>query len=1092
MGKDAVAQRGVDDLVLMPKITEADIVANLEKRYYIDLIYTNIGPVLISVNPYKKIEALLTEECLFSYRGRYRHELPPHVYSLAEEAYRGVKSERINQCVIISGESGAGKTECSKLVMQYIAAVSGNSGGIEFVKRVILESNPLLEAFGNAKTLRNNNSSRFGKYFEIHFNKMGEPAGGRITNYLLEKSRVTFQTVGERCFHIFYQLLSGSSDQEANELMLYGPENFHNLNQSQCYVVDGTDDVKEFADTRNAMDVMQITKQEQTSVFKLLAGILHLGNVSFYDTGKGSAAVADENVLALAAQFLQVEAFALQNALLFRVLHSGGAGAKKMSTYNVPQNCEQAATARDALGKTIYSRLFDWIVQKVNEALQKHGNSTDVMIGVLDIYGFEIFERNGFEQFCINFVNERLQQYFIELTLKAEQEEYVREGIEWTPINYFNNKVVCDLIDEKRPPGLFSLLDDVCYTMHAGSEGTDIKFLQKCSGTFQGHAHFRGMNTAFQIKHYAGDVTYEVDGFCDKNKDTLFDDIIEVMQMSENSLLVSFFPEDTKQLQKKRPTTAGFKLKTSCAALMDALSKCSPHYIRCIKPNENKAYHDWDRQRVQHQVQYLGLLENVRVRRAGFAYRAEFQRFLARYKKLSSKTWGVWGEWSGSPMDGCRTLLTDLQLDTSQWQLGKSKVFIRYPETLFHLEECLDRRDYEYTVRIQKAWRHWKSRKHQLEQRKMAADLLMGKKERQRDSISRKYEFDYINYDNNYPLQDAVRSKGPSDKEATQFTDQVLVLNRRLQPERRDLILTDQALYICMRRKRENTPVYVLKRKIPLSSITQLSLSTLQDNFVVVHVPEYDLALESKYKTEFVVILVEYHQLLTGRSLNTTFSDRITFKHSNGAQRTLVFAKNESATSQPDLKKTRSTLNIGIATGLPKETDSSPPNMFAVTGGGGGGYNRQANAGRGRGRGAASMGMPQSSGGMPQGSGGMPQGGPQGGRGGPQGGRGGPQGGRGGPQGGGRGGPQGGGRGTQGGGRGAPQAGRALPTPQAQPKQPPRPTVKALYDYDAQTDDELSFKEGDTIVIIQKDPGGWWEGEMNGKRGWVPANYVQE
>lgn len=527
MGKEAVAQRGVDDLVLMPKITENDICVNLEKRYFLDLIYTNIGPVLIAVNPYKRIEALLTQECLFSYRGRYRHELPPHVYSLAEEAYRGVKSERLNQCVIISGESGAGKTESSKLVMQYVAAVSGNSGGVEFVKHVILESNPLLEAFGNAKTLRNNNSSRFGKYFEIHFNKAGEPCGGRITNYLLEKSRVVYQNVGERSFHVFYQLLQGASDQEANQWMLYGPENFYYLKQSQCYTVDGTDDVKEFGETRNAMNVMGMTASEQEAVFRMVAGILHLGNVTFYDTGKGAAAIGDENALNLAAQMLQVEPFALQNALLFRVLHSGGAGAKKMSTYNVPQNVEQAAFARDALAKSIYSRLFDWIVQKVNEALQKHGTvqTEPLLIGVLDIYGFEIFERNGFEQFCINFVNEKLQQYFIELTLKAEQEEYVREGIEWTPIKYFNNKIVCELIEGKMPPGIFSQLDDVCYTMHAGSEGTDIKFLQKCSGTFASHAHFRGMNTAFQIKHYAGDVTYEVDGFCDKNKDTLFDDL---------------------------------------------------------------------------------------------------------------------------------------------------------------------------------------------------------------------------------------------------------------------------------------------------------------------------------------------------------------------------------------------------------------------------------------------------------------------------------------------------------------------------------------------------------------------------------------
>jgi len=1011
MGKAAVEQRGVDDLVLMPKITEQDICNNLEKRYFNDLIYTNIGPVLISVNPFRRIDALLTDECLFSYKGRYQHEQPPHVYALAEASYRGVKNEGLNQCVIISGESGAGKTEASKLVMQYVAAVSGNSAGVDFVKHVILESNPLLEAFGNAKTLRNNNSSRFGKYFEIHFNRLGDPCGGRITNYLLEKSRVVFQTKGERSFHIFYQLLAGATDAEAQEMQLYTPDNFFYLNQSGCYTVDGVDDIKEFADTRNAMNVMGISADEQKQVLHTLAGILHLGNVHFYDGGKGTATVHDENTLNLAAAFLRVEPFALKNALLFRVLNTGGQGAKKMSTYNVPQNVEQASSARDALAKTIYSRMFDWIVTKVNEALQKNGGTSDDnnMIGVLDIFGFEIFESNGFEQFCINYVNEKLQQYFIELTLKAEQEEYVNEGIQWTPIKYFNNKIVCELIEGKRPPGLFSLLDDICFTMHAQSDGMDVKFLQKAQGAFPSHLHFRAMSKAFQIKHYAGEVAYEAEGFCEKNKDTLFDDLIAVIQESGNRLLVSWFPEDTKQLQKKRPTTAGFKLKTSCDALMDALSRCSPHYIRCIKPNDNKAYHDWDAQRVRHQVQYLGLLENVRVRRAGFAYRAEFDRFLKRYKKLSPKTWGIWGEWSGAPKDGCQTLLNDLGLDTAQWQMGKTKVFIRYPETLFHLEECLDRKDYDCTLRIQKAWKHWKSRKHQLEQRKMAADLLKGRKERQRDSVNRKYEFDYINYDANYPLQDCVRSSG-RDKEATAFTDQVLVLNRRGKPERRDLVVTDQAVYFAMRRKKSNQVVYQLQRRIPLGEISSLSLSTLQDNFVVLHHQQYDMVFENNRKTEIVALIMENYKLTNGRDLPVNFNDNISYKASNGAQRRLTFTKNESASAQPSIKKSRANIQIGIATGLPKETDSSPPNW---TGGGGG---------------------------------------PAMGRGAPA-------------------------------GRGGP--GMAAPVPA-------KPQVRALYDYDAQTADELTFKEGDTIIIHQKDPGGWWEGELNGRRGWVPANYVQD
>lgn len=443
--------------------------------------------------------------------------------------------------------------------MKFISLVSGSGDQINYVKNVILESNPLLEAFGNAKTLRNNNSSRFGKYFEIQFDRLGDPVGGKINHYLLEKSRVVKRITGERAYHIFYQFLSGADAQTQQYYQLYEAQHFGFLNQSECYTVDGVNDVQEYADTVHAMQTVGITADEQSCLWGMLAGILHFGNVYFTEDAKGNAAVHDAGPVQLAAQMWNTDAAALQRALTFRTVTTGV--GDKAETYNVPSNLVQAYAARDSLAKTIYSRIFDFIVEKTNQALSRYQMAYSVVIGVLDIYGFEIFKVNGFEQFCINYVNEKLQQLFIELTLRAEQEEYASEGIQWTPIKFFNNKIVCELIEGKKPPGIFSVLDDVCATMHSEAEGVDYKFLDKISGFFSGHLHFRKMDTAFEIKHYAGEVVYEVQGFCEKNKDAITNDLIEVMQCSQNFLLVSLFPEDTSVKQSKRPTTAGFKIK---------------------------------------------------------------------------------------------------------------------------------------------------------------------------------------------------------------------------------------------------------------------------------------------------------------------------------------------------------------------------------------------------------------------------------------------------------------------------------------------------------------------------------------------------
>ncbi len=413
------------------------------------------------------------------------YEHPPHIYALADKMFQNMITEEDNQCVIISGESGAGKTESAKLVMNYIASVSGRGGDasniVDQVKHVILESNPLLESFGNAKTLRNNNSSRFGKYFEINFTKAGAPVGGKISNFLLEKSRVVGPGVKERNFHIFYQLTKGSTGQLREHLGMTDPSYFSYLRCSGEYNADGIDDIQEFKDMEKAMDICQISPNDKQSIFDIAAGILHLGNVDFVEADNPAAStVSDKDTLAFPAYLLGLKEDMLQDKLLSRVMRTGG--GRRGSTYNVNLNVQQARGTRDALAKALYSRMFDWIVSSVNLAMEKLAanlrKSQILCLGVLDIFGFEIFERNGFEQFCINYVNERLQQIFIDLTLKSEQEEYQREGIEWNNIDYFNNKIVVDLIENKKPPGIMAILDDVCSTMHAVNEGADSTFVK--------------------------------------------------------------------------------------------------------------------------------------------------------------------------------------------------------------------------------------------------------------------------------------------------------------------------------------------------------------------------------------------------------------------------------------------------------------------------------------------------------------------------------------------------------------------------------------------------------------------------------------
>ncbi|XP_074622793.1 unconventional myosin-Ib-like isoform X2 [Acropora palmata] len=706
---------GVGDMVLLESLTEDSMLENLWNRYNNKDIYTYIGNVVVSINPYRKFK-LYTSEMIAKYRSRNIYELPPHIYAIADEAYRSMRDYNQDQCIIITGESGAGKTEASKVVMQFVAAVSGKGWEVDRVKEQLLQSNPVLEAFGNAKTLRNDNSSRFGKYMDIEFDFKGDPVGGVITKYLLEKSRVVHQVQGERNFHIFYHLLSGASDDLLAKLHLKRDcDIYYYLNQSECSEVSTIDDKKDFIVVEKAMDIVGFNPDEKHSIYTLLSAILNLGNVTFEEEADHGAAhdfvtLSNGEFLNWTCEMLQCGSQLLQDALTRRTVEAGN---EKVVT---PLTSARAYYARDALSKATYRRMFSWLIQRVNDSIRVKKRGKRKVIGVLDIYGFEIFQTNSFEQFIINYCNEKLQQIFIELTLQSEQEEYVREGIEWTAIDYFNNAIICDLV-EKTHVGIIALLDEEC--LRPG-EVSDDTFLEKLNKHCTEHPHFESRrckkflsdqtlpHDSFRLKHYAGSVTYCVSGFVDKNNDLLYRDLSQCMYLCGHPLAKELFPDGCPtKATKKRPPTTGTQFKVSVAELMKNLKTKNPHYIRCIKPNDRKVAGLFDDKLVRHQVRYLGLLENLRVRRAGFAFRQEFDEALQRYKMLCDKTWP---NWRGAPKEGIKELFKSLNIKPAACAYGRTKIFIRNPRTLFELEERRKHGMHRLAIIIQTIFRGWNQR----------------------------------------------------------------------------------------------------------------------------------------------------------------------------------------------------------------------------------------------------------------------------------------------------------------------------------------------------------------------------------------------
>ena len=589
------------------------------------------------------------------------------------------------------------------------------------------------------------------------------------------------------------------------------PQSYVYTSRSKCFDVPGIDDVADFQETLDAMKVIGLSQGEQDNIFRILAAILWLGNVSFAEDDSGNGTITDQSVVDFVAYLLEVESAHVNKALTLRVVETAR-GGRRGSVYEVPLNPVQAVAVRDALSKALYFNLFDWIVERVNLSLRARGSVAN-SVGILDIYGFEIFDKNSFEQLCINYVNEKLQQIFIQLTLKTEQEEYAREQIKWTPINYFDNKVVCELIEEKRPPGVFAALNDACATAHADSGAADQTFVQRLNA-LSSNPHFQPRQGQFVVKHYAGDVSYAIEGMTDKNKDQLLKDLLNLVGESSNDFLHKLFPHQVNQDDKRRPPTAGDKIKLSANDLVATLMKASPSYIRTIKPNDNKSPTEYNTGNVMHQIKYLGLQENVRIRRAGFAYRQTFDKFVERFYLLSPKT-SYAGDytWTGDALSGTKQILKDTSIPPEEYQMGVTKAFIKTPETLFALEHMRDRYWHNMAIRIQRAWRNYLRYRTEcairiqrfwrkvsggdefLKWRDAGTRLLQGRKERRRFSLLgyRRYWGDYLGIGNKGGSGEFIRNSVNISSERVFFSFRCELLvtkfGRSSKPSPRLLIL---------------------------------------------------------------------------------------------------------------------------------------------------------------------------------------------------------------------------------------------------------------------------------------------------------------
>ncbi|XP_014748635.1 PREDICTED: unconventional myosin-XV [Sturnus vulgaris] len=667
---------GLEDMTQLEDLQEAAVLNNIRTRFERQLIYTYIGSILVSVNPYR-LYNIYGKEQVLQYEGRALGENPPHLFAIANVAYSKVMDAKHNQCIVISGESGSGKTEATKLILSYLAAVSQKRSTAPQIE--ILEATPLLESFGNAKTVRNDNSSRFGKFVEI-FLEDGLICGAITSQYLLEKSRVVFQAQSERNYHIFYEMLAGLPSQQRQRYCLQGAETYYYLNQGGNCEIPGKDDAEDFRRLLNTMEVLNFSVDEQNSIFRILSSVLHLGNVYFekYETDcQEVATVVSATEIRTVAELLQVSPEGLQKAITFKVTETQ---REKIFT---PLTVESAVDARDAISKTLYSLLFSWLTDRINKLVYPRQEA--LSIAILDIYGFEDLTFNSFEQLCINYANEYLQFFFNRIVFQEEQEEYIREQIEWKEIPFSDNQPCIDLISQK-PYGILRILDDQsCFP-----QATDHTFLQKCHyhhGTNPLYTKPKMPLPEFTIKHYAGKVTYQVHKFLDKNYDQVRQDVLDLFISSRTKVVANLFfghaqvmarqrslirRSSTRTRRYKAPTVAA-RFQQSLLELVERMERCNPFFVRCIKPNNKKEPGLFEADVVRTQLRYSGILETIRIRKEGFPIRIPFLVFIDRYRCLVDM-------WSNVIPNGanCVEMLRSLcPVNPSMYYVGVTKLFLK-------------------------------------------------------------------------------------------------------------------------------------------------------------------------------------------------------------------------------------------------------------------------------------------------------------------------------------------------------------------------------------------------------------------------------
>ncbi|XP_004752845.1 unconventional myosin-VI isoform X2 [Mustela nigripes] len=733
------SKKDVEDNCSLMYLNEATLLHNIKVRYSKDRIYTYVANILIAVNPYFDIPKIYSSETIKSYQGKSLGTMPPHVFAIADKAFRDMKVLKMSQSIIVSGESGAGKTENTKFVLRYLTESYGTGQDID---DRIVEANPLLEAFGNAKTVRNNNSSRFGKFVEIHFNEKSSVVGGFVSHYLLEKSRICVQGKEERNYHIFYRLCAGASEDIREKLHLSSPDNFRYLNRgctryfanketdkqilqnrkSPEYLKAGSlkdpllDDHGDFIRMCTAMKKIGLDDEEKLDLFRVVAGVLHLGNIDFEEAGNTSGGCNLKNkstqALEYCAELLGLDQDDLRVSLTTRVMLTT-AGGTKGTVIKVPLKVEQANNARDALAKTVYSHLFDHVVNRVNQCFPFETSS--YFIGVLDIAGFEYFEHNSFEQFCINYCNEKLQQFFNERILKEEQELYQKEGLGVNEVHYVDNQDCIDLIEAKLV-GILDILDEENRLPQPSDQHFTSAVHQKHKEHFRLtiprksklaiHRNIRD-DEGFIIRHFAGAVCYETTQFVEKNNDALHMSLESLICESRDKFIRELFEsstnnnKDTKQKAGKLSfISVGNKFKTQLNLLLDKLRSTGASFIRCIKPNLKMTSHHFEGAQILSQLQCSGMVSVLDLMQGGFPSRASFHELYNMYKKyMPDKLARL------DPRLFCKALFKALGLNEVDYKFGLTKVFFR-PGKFAEFDQIM-KSDPDHLAELVKRVNHW-------------------------------------------------------------------------------------------------------------------------------------------------------------------------------------------------------------------------------------------------------------------------------------------------------------------------------------------------------------------------------------------------